>query len=57
MIVKLLLDSDTDDKNLNSNVIALKPFQLQEESENNDDAAEVDTNSGKYLIWLYKKYV
>jgi len=51
------LNSDTDDENLNSNVIVLKPFQLQEKSKNNggDAAAEVDTsNSVKSLIYVPK---
>ena len=47
IIAELLLDTDSDDENLNSNVVALKFFQLQEEDKNND---EVDPNSERYLV-------
>jgi hypothetical protein len=41
------LDVDSDDENVNSNVVALRIFQLQEENENSDD---VDPNSERYLV-------
>ena len=47
IIAELLLDTDSDDENLNSNVMALKIFQLQEEDESND---EVNSNSERYLV-------
>jgi hypothetical protein len=47
IIGDMLLDVDSDDENVNSNVVALRIFQLQEENENSDD---VDPNSERYLV-------
>ena len=47
IIGDMLLDVDSDDDNLNSTVVALRIFQLQEEDENSD---EVDPNSERYLV-------
>ena len=47
IIGDMLLDVDSDDDNLNSTIVALRIFQLQEEDENSD---EVDPNSERYLV-------
>ena len=46
IIGDMLLDVDSDDDNLNSAVVALRIFQLEED----DDCEGVDLNSGRYLV-------
>ena len=46
IIGDMLLDVDSDDDNLNSAVVALRIFQLEED----DNCEGVDPNSGRYLV-------